>query len=39
VAVLGHGEPDSRHWFAEEIRRLHPKMRVEQPEPGQEIEA
>ncbi|HXG47089.1 MAG TPA: MBL fold metallo-hydrolase RNA specificity domain-containing protein, partial [Methylomirabilota bacterium] len=39
VVVLGHGEPDSRAWFEEQIRARHPKTRIVQPEPGGTIEA
>jgi len=39
LIVLGHGEPDSRRWFAEELGRRHHKLKIAQPEPGQEIQA
>jgi Cft2 family RNA processing exonuclease len=39
VVILGHGEPASRAWFAEAIRRLHPKMKILQPGPGEQVEA
>lgn len=36
--LLGHGEPDSRQWFEEQIRERYPKIRVLQPDPGQGVE-
>jgi Cft2 family RNA processing exonuclease len=36
--LLGHGEEESRRWFEEEIRRLHPKIKVIQPAPGLSVE-
>jgi Cft2 family RNA processing exonuclease len=39
TVVLGHGQPEARQWFDENIRRRHPKMRVVQPKPGETIEA
>jgi predicted metal-dependent RNase len=38
VALLGHGEEASRHWFEGQIRRRYPKIRVLQPKPGQSLE-
>jgi Cft2 family RNA processing exonuclease len=38
VVVLGHGEPDSRRWFAEQINLRHPRIKVMQPEPGEELQ-
>lgn len=31
---LGHGDEPSRHWFEEQIRRRHPKIKLHQPQPG-----
>lgn len=39
TVVLGHGNADSRAWFAEQIHKRHPKIRVVQPGPGETIEA
>ncbi len=36
--VLGHGNHDSRQWFAEQIRTHYPKIQVFQPGPGETIE-
>ncbi|MBL9170632.1 MAG: MBL fold metallo-hydrolase [Verrucomicrobiales bacterium] len=38
VVVLGHGNTDSRAWFAEQINRKHPKIKVLQPKPGECLE-
>jgi Cft2 family RNA processing exonuclease len=38
VVILGHGEASSRQWFAEQIHRRHPKVKVHQPGPGQTVE-
>jgi Cft2 family RNA processing exonuclease len=38
VVLLGHGDDDSRHWFEDQIRRRHPKMRILQPKPGETVE-
>lgn len=34
VVILGHGDGPARAWMAEQIRRRHPRIRVEQPGPG-----
>jgi Cft2 family RNA processing exonuclease len=39
VMILGHGEPDSRAWFADAIRKRHPRMKILQPGPGEKVEA
>ena len=39
VVILGHGEPDSRQWFEEQIRARHPRIRIFQPGPGETVEA
>ncbi len=39
AVVLGHGDADSRAWFAEQIHARHPRIKVHQPGPGQTIEA
>lgn len=39
TVILGHGEADSRQWFAAELRRRHPRMKVLQPGPGEAVEA
>jgi Cft2 family RNA processing exonuclease len=38
AVILGHGEPDARAWFAQAIRRRHPRIRVFQPAPGEVVE-
>jgi Cft2 family RNA processing exonuclease len=35
VVVLGHGDAPARAWFAEQIKALHPHVRVHQPGPGE----
>ena len=39
VVLLGHGEEDSRNWFEDQIRTLHPKIKVIQPMPGKTVDA
>lgn len=39
VVILGHGDPESRAWFAGAIRRRHPRVKVFQPGPGEIVEA
>ena len=39
VVVLGHGDGESRAWFAEQINERHPKIKVIQPNPGESIQA
>ncbi len=34
AVLLGHGEPEARNWFEQQIRARHPKIRILQPEPG-----
>ncbi len=38
TVLLGHGDPDSRNWFEEQIRVRYPKIKVVQPAPGQACE-
>lgn len=38
TVVLGHGDADARQWFAGQIRRRHPKIKVHQPGPGESVE-
>lgn len=38
VVVLGHGDPEARQWFQEQILARHPRIRVVQPGPGQSVE-
>lgn len=38
VVVLGHGNRDSREWFASNIKARHPKITVLQPGPGESVE-
>jgi Cft2 family RNA processing exonuclease len=38
AVVLGHGDPDARQWFEQQIRARHPKMKVLQPKPGQTLD-
>jgi predicted metal-dependent RNase len=36
--LLGHGDHDSRMWFAEQIKAKHPKIKVIQPAPALSVE-
>ena len=36
--LLGHGSEASRHWFEEQIRARHPKIKIIQPQPGKAVE-
>ena len=38
VVVLGHGDETARSWFAEQIARRYPRIRVLQPQPGQPLD-
>jgi Cft2 family RNA processing exonuclease len=38
TVLLSHGEEDSRMWFAEQLRRRHPRMKIIQPKPGETVE-
>jgi Cft2 family RNA processing exonuclease len=38
AVVLGHGEPDSRQWFDDQIRIRYPRIKVVQPQPGERFE-
>ncbi len=38
VVILGHGEPESRNWFEQQIRARHPRIKVLQPDPGESLE-
>jgi len=38
AVLLGHGSEDSRLWFEEQIRNLHPKIKIIQPHPGKSVE-
>jgi len=38
VVLLGHGDDDSKAWFEEQIRARHPKIRVIQSQPGEQVE-
>lgn len=38
TVLLGHGEPESKKWFEEQIRARHPKIKVISPEPGQSLD-
>jgi len=35
TVVLGHGQVDSRKWFAEQLRARYPKIKILEPGPGQ----
>ncbi len=35
--LLGHGDEDSRQWFAEQIQARHPKIQVIQPQVGKSV--
>ena len=36
--LLGHGNEDSRRWFEDQIRALHPKIKIIQPQPGKSVQ-
>ncbi|MBL6765747.1 MAG: MBL fold metallo-hydrolase [Verrucomicrobiae bacterium] len=38
AVVLGHGDAEARSWFAGEIGKRHPGVKVFQPEPGETME-
>lgn len=38
VVVLGHGEPEARAWFANAIQKEHPRIKVFQPGPGEQVD-
>lgn len=38
TVVLGHGDDEARAWFAEQIVRLDPKIKIFQPGPGESID-
>jgi Cft2 family RNA processing exonuclease len=35
--LLGHGEPESKKWFEDQIHSKYPKIKVINPEPGQSV--
>ncbi len=37
VVVLGHGGPEARQWFAEQLAKRHPRIKVLQPGPGESV--
>lgn len=37
AVLLGHGDVNSKQWFAEQIRARHPKIKVIDPQPGEEV--
>ena len=39
VVVLGHGEPEARAWFREQIPLRYPRIKVFDPGPGESVEA
>jgi Cft2 family RNA processing exonuclease len=34
TVLLGHGDQAAREWFEDQIRTLHPKIKIIQPQPG-----
>jgi Cft2 family RNA processing exonuclease len=38
TVLLGHGEAESRRWFAETLQQRHPKMKVIAPGPGESVD-
>jgi Cft2 family RNA processing exonuclease len=38
TVLLGHGDADSRAWFASAIQERHPRIKVLQPAPGETVE-
>jgi Cft2 family RNA processing exonuclease len=37
TVLLGHGNEESRHWFEEQIRARHPRIKIIQPQPGKSV--
>jgi Cft2 family RNA processing exonuclease len=37
AVVLAHGDEDSKAWFIEQIQAKHPKIKVINPQPGEEV--
>ena len=37
TVLLGHGDENSKAWFEEQIRARHPKIKVINPKPGEEV--
>ncbi len=37
AVVLAHGDVDSKAWFIDQIRTRHPKIKVIDPKPGEEV--
>ena len=37
TVLLGHGDENSKAWFEEQIRDRHPKIKVINPKPGEEV--
>ena len=38
AVLLGHGDDSARHWFEDQIRTRHPKIKIIQPQPGKTVE-
>jgi Cft2 family RNA processing exonuclease len=38
VVILGHGEPASKEWFAEQIRSKYPNTEIRTTKPGNPLE-
>jgi Cft2 family RNA processing exonuclease len=36
--ILGHGDPEARGWFEEQVRSRWPKTKILQPQPGETVE-
>jgi Cft2 family RNA processing exonuclease len=36
--ILGHGDPEARAWFGEQVRGRWPKIKILQPQPGETVE-
>jgi len=36
--ILGHGDPEARAWFGEQVRSRWPKIKILQPQPGETVE-
>jgi Cft2 family RNA processing exonuclease len=37
TVLLGHGDEDSRNWFAQQINAKYPRIKVIQPKPGESV--
>lgn len=38
TVILGHGDPAAKAWFAAEIQKAHPRIKIFQPGPGETVD-